>query len=92
MAEQLALAEEVEHVPAVDDLDGAPAHDPQVLDRLRALEKIEVPARWNSTSTLAATRSTSLLFEPVERRMLPQEAGDLRRCDWSRPSNGRRRG
>ena len=79
MAEQLALAEQIEHAPVEHDLDCAAAHDAQVLDRPGALGE---DRRAGGVELVLGRRGHALdvgVVERVERRVAAQEATDLGR-------------
>ena len=62
----------------MDDLDRAAAHDAQMLDGLVALREDRGAGRDRTRlSAAAATRLTVSCVERVERRVYPQEAGDV---------------
>ncbi len=79
LAEQLAFAQQVQHMPVVHDLDRATAHDAKVRDRLGSLGKDRRAGRMGLDLRGGGHPLDSVDRQRVERRMLAQEARDLRR-------------
>lgn len=77
MPEQLTLAQQIENTTIVNDFDLPAADDPQVLERVGPLGddgvagsvKLDLSRRGDALGGAGGKR--------IERRILPQEAGDL---------------
>ena len=77
MAEHLAGAKQIEHTAVVDDLDGAGAHNPHVLDRTRTLlEDLRGRRMELDLRRLGHTFDVGEV-ERVERRMEREELSDV---------------
>ncbi len=77
VAEQLARAEQVQDPPVVDDLDRAAAHHPRVLDRPGALREDRLSPRADLGLGRRGDAGQLTGVHRVERRMRPEEAGDV---------------
>ena len=103
MPDHLALAQQVERASAVEQLDGAAAHDPDVARGLRPLAAgSTAPRGWNSISAAPATASSSASSSASNGACASQEVGDVvdhaplsvagRTPAWPGPASARRRG
>ena len=85
LPEELADAQQVEHAPVQDELDGAAAHDAQVPDRLGALGEDRRAGRVVLDLGGGGDAPDIGVVERVERRVVAQEVGDLGRRGGGQP-------